>query len=109
MRAMTGWTRRLAAALALSGLLACSGLGMCWTRVVPLAHHHDCCTSDGERISRPAQPCAGEASFVKAASLPPTAPADGPVAILPAAHAVFATGAFAPSFPVKDPPLVLRI
>lgn len=106
---MTGPMRRLAALLALSGLLACSGLGMCWTRVLPTAHPHDCCAGDGQRISRPAQPCAGEASFVKATVLPPAAPADGPVAILPASQAAVATAAFAPSFPVKNPPLVLRI
>jgi hypothetical protein len=106
---MTGWVRRLAASLALSGLLACAGLGMCWTRVVPLAHHHDCCTSAGDQISRPAQPCAGEASFVKVTSVPPSAPADAPVAVLGAPASLAPTAAFAPSFPVKDPPLVLRI
>ncbi|SRR5712691_10349494 len=106
--AMTGWTRRLAAAAALSGLLACSGLGMCWTRVVPAAH--DGCASAGDRISRLPQPCAGDASYVKAESVPASAPAPAPVAdVALAARAVWVAGAFAPAFPVKSPPLVLRI
>jgi hypothetical protein len=106
---MTGWMRRFAASVALLGLLACSGFGMCWTRVVPLVHHHDCCTSAGDRISRPAQPCAGEASFVKATFVPPSAPADAPVAVVATPAVATTAAAFAPSFRVKDPPLVLRI
>ena len=107
--AMTGWTRRLAAAAALSGLLACSGLGMCWTRVLPAAGAHDCCARGGDRISRAPQPCAGEVSYVKAESVPPSAPTSMPVALrATSTHAVW-PAAFAPSFPVKDPPLVLRI
>jgi hypothetical protein len=107
--AMTGWTRRLAAAAALSGLLACSGLGMCWTRVLPVATAHDCCTSRGDRISRAPQPCTGEASYVKAESVPPSAPTAMPVALLTTSTHSVRPAAFAPSFPVKDPPLVLRI
>src|ERR1700687_5604070 len=105
---MTGGTRRLAPAAALSGLLACSGLGMCWTRVVPAAH--DCGTSAGDRIARPSQPCAGDASYVKAKSLPPSvAPALAMVADLASPRAVWPAAAFAPAFPVKAPPLVLRV
>jgi hypothetical protein len=105
--AMTGWTRRLAAAAALSGLLACSGLGMCWTRVVPTAH--DCCTSAGGQIARRSRPCAGEASYVKAESLPPSVAPAPMVADLAPPRAVWPGAAFAPAFPVKSPPLVLRI
>jgi hypothetical protein len=106
--AMTGSTRRLAAAAALSGLLACSGLGMCWTRVVPTAH--DCCTSGGDQIARTAQPCAGDASYVKAESLPPSVAASAPtVADLAPPRAVGPAAAFGPAFPAKSPPLVLRI
>ena len=106
---MTGWTRRLAATVALSGLLACSGLGMCWTRVVPVAQGHDCCAGSGDGISRAAQPCSGDASYVKAESVPPSAPTSAPVAVVPTSTDIVWPAAFAPSFPVKAPPLVLRI
>ena len=107
--AMNGWTRRLAATAALSGLLACSGLGMCWTRVMPAAIAHDCCSGGADRISRAPQPCAGEASYVKAESVPPSAPTAMPVALLATSTHCVRPAAFAPSFRVKDPPLVLRI
>jgi hypothetical protein len=94
----------------LSGLLACSGLGMCWTRVVPIAHAHHCCASSGDRLSKAPQPCAGEASYVKAESVPASAPASAPAAIVATStDAAWPAAAFAPSFPVKAPPLVLRV
>jgi hypothetical protein len=98
--------RQLAATIALTTILACSGLGLCWRE---FSGGHDCCVDDAT-ISAPAQSCASDATAVSAKLLPP--PVDsvslvpqlpGPVTAAPALRA------FGSSIPAKAPPLVLRI
>jgi hypothetical protein len=106
---MTGMRRvfrHVAAVLALGSILACSGLGLCWRQFVRSAH--DCCAS--ESPTAPARPCASPGGQTTVAKVVPPALAVMPILIDLAPTSQAATGsAFAPSFPAKSPPLVLRI
>jgi hypothetical protein len=97
---------RAVAALALTAILGCSGLGLCWRE---FGGGHDCCVDDAT-ISGPARSCASAATAVSFQLLSP--PVDS-VSIVPdrpgLAFAATALPALAPSFHVKAPTLVLRI
>jgi len=105
---MRSVANRVAAAVALTAVFACSALGVCWKQFV--ADKHGCCARESA-MAAPEYPCPSAATQVTVAKLAPTpettvpAPADS----LPLAPSVAHDSAFAPSFPVKSPPLVLRI
>jgi hypothetical protein len=99
---------RAAAVIALTAILACSGLGLCW-RVFDVAAH-DCC-EDADSLTASAQPCASAATGTSPATPTFPEPSLGPAATITPRHIVVEAvhGAFGSSFPVKSPPLVLRI
>ena len=106
---MSQGMHRVAALFALTAILACSGLGVCWRQAV--SNGHDCCRSSDAALSAPAAPCASSAESVTVAKV---------VSPLYGAPRVFAdrfgapahstpAAAFASSYGVIPPPLVLRI
>jgi hypothetical protein len=100
---------RLAAAVAMTAILACSGMGLCWRLVQPNAH--DCCSGASHAaISVPATPCTSAATAVDAVKLVPPQ-------VAPALFVSTMPRPFALAFPPRagaspllvKPPLVLRI
>jgi hypothetical protein len=96
----------VAAALVLTAILACSGLGLCWRE---FTSGHDCCVDDST-LSAPAKACASDATAVAVTLMPPPA---GAVSVVPdrpsLATAATALPASASCFALTAPPLILRI
>jgi hypothetical protein len=96
--------RRGAALVALTAVLACSGLGVCWLSFA--VRPHACCDQAGSSMEP--RSCASPAVVVAGVMLappiavhmilPPIAPVPRPL-----------DGALSPVLPAKPPPLVLRI
>lgn len=109
MQAMALAWNRLAAAVAVTALLACSSLGLCWRQLG--GERHECCAG-GETMSAPVNPCGSPVATVSPVKLPtPQAATALPVLseTPPAATLPPSPRAFSPSFRVMPPPLVLRI
>jgi hypothetical protein len=99
---------RLAAAFSVVSILACSGLGLCWESVA--AHRHDCCQREDAKT--PPKPCASAGADVQPVKVAPAVLLVLPVGmtLLPQQPTMSQpASAFAPAFPMKAPPLVLRI
>jgi hypothetical protein len=105
---MSGVVRHIAATLALGSILACSGLGLCWRQFV--RSPHDCCAK--ESPTAPVKSCASPAEW-RTAAVKIVPPSSVPVPAVMAEWMPTSTpvhgASFAPSFPVKSPPLVLRL
>jgi hypothetical protein len=98
--------RPAAAAIVLSAILACSGLGTCWKQFARSAH--DCC--ENESAMAPAKTCASAVAQTVAVDLvAPSAIGWTVFSTAAVESAEPSAAAFAPAFPVKSPPLVLRI
>lgn len=97
--------RRALAASALASVLACSGLGLCWTQLMPRAH--DCCERESASTSRPCSSAAVKAPAVDL--LLPVAPSSFPAVERPFAALGARLAAPAPVRIAASPPLVLRI
>src|SRR5262245_42611270 len=97
--------KALAAGIALTAILSCSAMGLCWRQVIRMAH--DCCA--GEESAGPAKPCASPVAHEMTVKLVPPAVAVLPVAL---AWSPF-PGLFQPvvdsNLRAAPPPLVLRI
>jgi hypothetical protein len=99
---------RLAAALTLAALLACSGLGVCWRQ---LAHDaHDCCAKD-DAIATPSKPCASAVASEATLKLVPPAVAVALFVFTAPTLEASPAARVAPSAvsSTKSPPLVLRV
>jgi hypothetical protein len=96
---------RLAAAVTLTAVLACSGLGVCWKQFARMTHH--CCPGGGSDAGQ-IKPCASVAAHEMAVVMPPPPVATLPVSLDPAflADAPHAIEAIISG---KGPPLILRI
>jgi hypothetical protein len=99
---------RVVAAFALTAVLACLALGVCWRLFA--RDKHGCCARTSA-MGAPEYPCPSAATQVSAVKVAPSPSVTLPVPAdpLPFASRLQADSAFAPSFPVKSPPLVLRI
>jgi len=98
---------RLAAAVALIGILACSGLGVCWRQFASAAHH--CCTGDDGGKAPEVRPCASVVAHEAAAKIVPPAVAQLPAALDPAFQTTMALPGAGALAPTTSPPLILRI
>ena len=106
MSSVRGPLRRLAAALALVGLLACSGMGLCWTRFG--GRGRDGCA--GERMSASSgAACTSSATYVGASPFAARAPIAVVVRIETPEAQTGTAASPRPAGPAKSPPLVLRI
>lgn len=100
---------RIAACVALTAILACSGLGLCW-RQFGSAAAHDCCAADETQIATPAKPCAAPGAVVTVVKIAPALPAMGRIGAPEGVEFASASRAFAPPlFKTRSAPLVLRI
>jgi hypothetical protein len=99
---------RVVAATALTAILACSGLGLCWQQIA--RGGHDCCTTDGA-LAAPAKACAAAVESGQTVKLAPP----GTLTVVPVIEALVAetSGSLAAAplspLPPPSPPLVLRI
>jgi hypothetical protein len=100
---------RIAASVALTAILACSGLGLCW-RQFGSAGAHDCCAADETQFATPAKPCAAPGAAVTVVKVAPALPATGRIGTPEGVESASASRAFAPpAFKMKSAPVVLRI
>jgi hypothetical protein len=100
---------RIAACVALTAILACSGLGLCWQRFGS-GGAHDCCAADETQIATPAKPCAASGEVVTVVKIAPALPVTSRIGTAEAVEFASASRAFAPPlFKTRSAPLVLRI
>jgi len=100
---------RIAACVALTAILACSGLGLCW-RQFGSGEAHDCCAADETQIATPAKPCAASATAVTVVKIAPALSATSRIGPAEAFEFASAFRPFAPPlFKTRSAPLVLRI
>jgi hypothetical protein len=98
---------RLAAAVAFIGILACSGLGICWRQFASAAHH--CCTGDDGSTATQVRPCASVVAHEAAVKIVPPAVAQLPATLDPESLTTMAAPGAGPLAPTKSPPPILRI
>ena len=106
---MGSLAKRVAASVALTALLACSGLGLCWMQLVPRKQHH-CCAPDPTSLT-PAKPCSGAVALVALPTLAPPSALASPLLAQPivAVQMRRPDPLAAAALPQRSPPLVLRI
>jgi hypothetical protein len=105
---MRFWAKATGATITLLSVLACSGLGFCWEQFASRPGH-GCCEEEKDAGDAGKRPCASPAADVFAAKLAPPIVDAVNVASPAVLQAPPCFMAFASSFPVKAPPLVLRI
>ena len=106
---MRSVAHRLAALVALVAVLACSNLGTCWLRLTA-ARGHECCEQDSTMKAAP-QPCGSTATAVPLVEVQAPTEWVAAVPVPPVSAALERPGpaAFARTFRVLAPPLILRI
>jgi ACR3 family arsenite efflux pump ArsB len=98
--------RRLAGAIALVALVACSSMGTCWLRLATA--DHDCC-EQGAAMAAPVNPCGATAASVASVEVAPPALSVSMRVQAPSATILSIPQSVPITFPVTGPPLVLRI